>query len=382
MSSATRITGAVTEAFVARSEAPADELGRRALLAALADSGLELGDVDLFVVGSRFEHPSIGQRILSPLAPTGATVINTENACASGSVGIQIADAYLRAGMARAVAVVGVERPSDLGSGAIPLPPSDRLGRAGVTHPVRYALDADEYCSTTGTDPRALAWVSVKNRAHAATNPAARFQEAVTLEEVLGSPMISTPLTRLQCCANADGAAALVLERSRRAGGSGSAVKLRAVATGSGRRIDRPLEASITARLAEQAYEASGVGPRDVDVAEVYDAFSIVEVRSLEALQLADPGTAASRIAAGELRLDAEAAQGGCLVVNPGGGLLGRGHPLGASGVAQVVEVVDQLRGRAGARQVPGARLGLVHTLGGNLRELEANAGAVMVLEG
>src|SRR5690606_26260789 len=103
--------------------------------------------------------------------------------------------------------------------------------------------------STTGTDPRALAWVSVKNRAHAATNPAARFQEAVTLEEVLGSPMISTPLTRLQCCANADGAAALVLERSRRAGGSGSAVKLRAVATGSGRRIDRPLEASITARL-------------------------------------------------------------------------------------------------------------------------------------
>jgi acetyl-CoA acetyltransferase len=135
------------------------------------------------------------------------------------------------------------------------------------------------------------------------------------------------------------------------------------------------VERSITTRLAGRAYEAAGVGPDDVDVAEVYDAFTILEVLNTEGLGLAPTGTAAERIAAGAFALGTDQ-----VVTNPGGGLLGRGHPLGATGVAQIAEITTQLQGRGGDRQVPDASIGLVHTLGGNLREIESNAGAVMIL--
>jgi acetyl-CoA acetyltransferase len=277
--------------------------------------------------------------------------------------------------MAKAVAVVGLECASVLGN-AVPLPSWDRLGRVGVSHPARYALDASAYCASAGCPPEALAAVAVKNRRHAATNPAARFRVPVSVEEVLASPEVARPLTRLQCCANADGAAALVVTTRDRASSDGPPpVRVASVATGSGIRNDRPVPHSITERLALRAYEDAGVGPDDIDVAQVYDAFTITEVLSTEALGFAEPGTAAARIAEG-----AFAAGNGGLVTNPDGGLLGRGHPLGATGVAQMVEIVTQLRGRAGQRQVEGAAVGLVHTLGGNVREIEANAGAVVVL--
>lgn len=369
------IAGVGLEPFRARSDDPVDVLGRRALLAALADAGVAFDDVGLFAFGSRFAHPGVGQRVVVPLGPTGVTVINTENACASGSVALEIATAYVRAGMAEVAVAVGVERASELGS-SVPLPEWDRLGRAGVSHPVRYALEASQYCAATGTEPEALAAVAVKNRAHAFRNPAARFRTAVTLKEVLASPPVAEPLTRLQCCANADGAAAVVVTTDARARGlPAEPVRLLALATGSGLRGDHVPDPPITARLAERAYAAAGLTPDDVDVAEVYDAFTILEVLGLEALGFAAPGTAAKRVAAGEFALG-----GPGPVVNPGGGLLGRGHPLGATGLAQVVEVVEQLRGRAGQRQVGGARVGLVQTLGGNVRDLEANAAAVAIL--
>ncbi|HEV7687343.1 MAG TPA: thiolase family protein [Acidimicrobiia bacterium] len=370
------VAGVGLEPFVGRSDDPVDVLGRRALLAALADAGIDLEEVGLFAFGSRFAHPGVGQRVLVPLGPTGATVINTENACASGSVALEIATAYVRAGMAEVAVAVGVERASELGS-SVPLPEWDRLGRAGISHPVRYALEASRYCAAAGTEPEALAAVAVKNRAHAVHNPAARFRTAVTLEEVLASPPVAEPFTRLQCCANADGAAAVVVTTPERARTLDAAepVRLLALAVGSGQRADRVPDPPITARLAARAFAEAGLSPDDIDVAEVYDAFTVLEVLGLEALGFAAPGTAAKRVAAGEFALGA-----GGLVVNPGGGLLGRGHPLGATGLAQFVEIVDQLRGRAGDRQVNGARVGLVQTLGGNVRDLEANAAAVAVL--
>jgi len=370
------IAGTGIEPFLARHDAPADELARRALLRAVEDAGVALGDVGLWVFGSRFEHPGIGQRALFPLGATGATIVNTENACASGTLGLEIAAAYVASGAVAVAVVVGVERLSDVGS-SIPLPDWDALGRAGVTHPAKYALDANRYLTEHDVDPTALAAVTVKNRSHAARNPSSRFDAAVTRDEVLRSPMVADPLTRLQCCANADGAAAVVVTRADDPVAAGRGVRVLAIETGSGARVDRPVQQPITQRLGDRAFATAGLRRDDVAVAEVYDAFTILEVLGIEALGFAEPGTAADRVEAGDFDLGTSG-----LVVNPGGGLLGRGHPLGASGVAQVIEIADQLRDRAGARQVPRARYGLVHTLGGNLRAIESNAGAVVLLGG
>jgi acetyl-CoA acetyltransferase len=370
------IAGTGIEPFLARHDAPADELARRALLRAVDDAGVALGDVGLWVFGSRFEHPGIGQRALFPLGATGATIVNTENACASGTLGLEIAAAYVASGAVAVAVVVGVERLSDVGS-SIPLPDWDALGRAGVTHPAKYALDANRYLTEHDVDPTALAAVTVKNRSHAARNPSSRFDAAVTRDEVLRSPMVADPLTRLQCCANADGAAAVVVTRADDPVAAGRGVRVLAIETGSGARVDRPVQQPITRRLGDRAFATAGLRRDDVAVAEVYDAFTILEVLGIEALGFAEPGTAADRVDAGDFDLGTPG-----LVVNPGGGLLGRGHPLGASGVAQVIEIADQLRDRAGARQVPRARYGLVHTLGGNLRAIESNAGAVVLLGG
>jgi acetyl-CoA acetyltransferase len=370
------IAGVGVEPFVGRSDRTVEELSRAALARALTDAGLDVDDVDLFVFGSRFEHPSLGQRTLLPVCATGRTILNTENACASGTSALEIATAYVGAGMANVAVAVGAEHPSDLGS-SIPLPAFDRLARVGITHPVRYALEAVKYCAGYGVDSDALAGVTVKNRTHAAKNPIARFQQPVTTEEVLGSPVIAAPFTRLHCCANADGAAAVVvttepLARDR----SAEPIRIRALISGSGDRYDRAIERPMVQRLAQAAYEEAGIGPEDVDVAEVYDAFVILEVLNTERLGFAAPGTAATGIAAGEFTLGSARRT----VTNSGGGLLGRGHPLGATGLAQVAEIVDQLRGRADGRQVDGASIGVVQTMGGNVRDLEANAGAVMVL--
>ncbi|MDQ1490441.1 MAG: hypothetical protein QOJ23_2955 [Actinomycetota bacterium] len=372
----TVIAGVGVEPFVGRSDRGADALGRAALARALADARVDLDDVDLFVFGSRFEHPALGQRVLLPLGATGPTILNTENACASGTSALEIAAAYIRAGMATIAVAVGVEHPSDLGS-SIPLPQWDKLARVGISHPVRYALEAAKYCAEHGVDPASLAGVTVKNRTHAAKNPAARFQAPVTLEEVLASPVVAEPLHRLQCCANADGAAAAVITTAEVARSRGAEpVRIRALVSGSGARYDRHIELPTVQRLARAAFEEAGIGPADVDVAEVYDAFVILEVLNTERLGFAAPGTAATRIAAGDFTLGSATGP----VTNPGGGLLGRGHPLGATGLAQVAEIADQLRGRADGRQVEGASVGLVQTMGGNVRDLEFNAGAVMVL--
>ncbi|MDT7612454.1 MAG: hypothetical protein QOG96_6957 [Pseudonocardiales bacterium] len=368
------IVGVGVTRFAKESAEPADVLGARALRLALAHAEVDLDDVDLLVGASRFEHPAIGQRILRRLGATGLSVVNTENACVSGISGLQIALAHVGSGMSRLAAVVGVDRPSSLGQRSIPLPEADPYGRVGLTHPARYALEASLYCYRYGVDPTMLAGVAVKNRAHAVHNPKARFATPVSFSEVVDAPVIAAPLTRLQCCGNADGAAAVLVAPSSGQVRPG-AVQVRALVTQSGHLNERPHSQSLTRRVAELAYEAAGISPGDLDVAEVYDAFSILEVLSTEQLGLAEEGSAAHRIAGGEFRLGA-----GRVTTNPSGGLLGRGHPLGATGLAQIAEIVEQLRGRCGPRQVDGARLGLVHTIGGNLRDLEANAAAVAVL--
>jgi len=218
-----------------------------------------------------------------------------------------------------------------------------------------------------GTSPETFAKISVKARAHAANNPYAVFRDPITLEEVLGSPKVWGPLTRLQCCPPTCGAAAAVVcssEFAARHGLDGSVViKAQAMATDfpstfGDNDMRKVIGYDMTVAAAQQVYEAAGVGPEDIPVVELHDCFSTNESVTYEALGLTPEGTAEKFV------LDEDNTYGGRVVTNPSGGLLSKGHPLGATGLAQCAELVWQLRGQANARQVEGARLGLQHNLG------------------
>jgi acetyl-CoA acyltransferase len=235
------------------------------------------------------------------------------------------------------------------GSGSMP----SVFAECGIVHSGKY-----------GTTMEQFAKIAVKNRKHGALNPKAKYQTEASLEEVLASELIAWPLTKLMCSANVDGAAALVIvsEKKAKQMGMDRAVKI----AGSGLASD-PWEAnnpelfdpnSVTRLAAKQAYNMAGLGPEDLDIVELHDCFATAEMLHYENLGLCAEGEAARMIEDGEVVL------GGRLPVNVSGGLIAKGHPIGATGVANIVEIVEHLRGEAGKRQVEGARIGLAHVLG------------------
>jgi acetyl-CoA acetyltransferase len=213
-----------------------------------------------------------------------------------------------------------------------------------------------------GTTPQQLAQVAVKNRRHGNLNPFAQFREPITVEEVLNSPIIVEPFTRLQCCPNADGAAAAVVCSTSMAKKLSRAVNVEAaiLCTGSYENPQDLTHWETDYRACRLAYEKAGIGPKDLDVVECHDAFTISEILHYEALGLCPKGEGGKLVERGETAL------GGRIPVNVSGGLLSRGHPVGATGVAQIIEIVTQLRNEAGARQVEGAKVGLAHCMGGD----------------
>ncbi|GEL23151.1 thiolase [Pseudonocardia sulfidoxydans NBRC 16205] len=277
-----------------------------------------------------------------------APVVNVDAACASSSVALSLAVAAVRADQWDEVLVVGFEK---MGRGMLrSARPHDPFGdRLGIeAQPVQYALKASWYLDRYDVKPADLAAVAVKSRAHGLLNPNAHIQQHVTLADVLGSPVVADPLTRFQCSPTSDGAAALVVRRARpRAHGAQVRVRSCRVENQLGAQDpDAGLGDATTARLATAAYAEAGIGADDVDVAQVHDAFTPGEVLRTEALGLCPEGEGARWAAAGRT------AGTGDMPVNTDGGLLSRGHPLGATGAAQIVELVLQLTGRAGARQV------------------------------
>jgi acetyl-CoA C-acetyltransferase len=236
-------------------------------------------------------------------------------------------------------------------------------------------MAAARYMDVHGVTAEQLASVSVKNHAHGTGNKRAQHGRNVTCEEVLASKMIADPLTLLQCCAITDAAAAAVVGNRKR-NSRDIAVLSSAFATGGlwNHETDHAWGYQLARDTALQAYERSGVGPEEVDLIELHDAFTIGEIVTSEALGLAPEGEGASLVTDGHSWI------GGRQPINPSGGLLSRGHPLGATGIAQVVEVVWQLRGDATGRQVEGARTGLVETLGGGASGLDGNACVVSIL--
>jgi len=345
-----------------------ESLAADAALQALDDAGVSIHDMQaLFSSNVMQAAAMVGQRILREIGQTGIPVVNCSNACASGGTAFRDAYAAIRAGLHDLVLVVGVEKMSGAGllSGG---DGGDGISTEGLlgsnTMPAVFAEAGQEHARRYGTSFEQFAKVSVKNHHHATMNPKAMYQKETPLEVVMGAEMIAYPNTKLMCSVNVDGAAAAVLASASRARqlGLGRAVRVRASVLTSDPYTDRNLTmpdfSTCTRLAAEQAYEMAAVGPDDLDLIELHDCFATAEILHYENLGLCKEGEAGRLIDAGETAL------GGRIPVNVSGGLLSKGHPAGATGVANLCEIATQLRGEAGARQVPEARLGLTHVVG------------------
>ena len=359
----------------------ADLLAARAMRELLA-TGVDPAWIEEAYFGSAKGGGLIGQRSLryAGLAH-GIPVFNVENACASSAVAFHQAYRAINSGEISCALVVGVDRLSSLGKGALPVQDTEWDGRSGVTNPVVYALRAQRYMHEMGATVEDLARVSVKSRQFASQNPLAQMTAPVTVEEVLASKPVADPLTLFQCSPKSDGAAAVVLVSAQFADShdlDGPVVRASVVKSGefslAERDITRP---DITLRAAQEAFERSGTGPDDLDVVELHDAFSIAELLYTEELGLCEEGSAPEYLKSGA---SSSLAPGGGAVVNPSGGLMGRGHPIGATGVAQIIECHSQLTGRAGPRQRSEARSALAHVTGGGASGFDNGACAVTVL--
>jgi acetyl-CoA acetyltransferase len=290
-------------------------------------------------------------------------VVNIENACTSGSSALYLARLAIQAGEVEVALVIGAEKMCVPAMGLVDSGTTELDTQLGLVTPASFALRAVRHMHEYGTTARQLAQVSVKSRRHAALNPLAMFREPESIESVLGSPMIADPLTRSQCCPIADGAAAVLLASDRFAAQFARAIPIRGLVLTSGRYGSRPDLARWETDVvtSQAAYEMAGIGPRDIDVAECHDAFTIAEILHYESLGLCAPGEGGAFVESGASAL------GGSCPVNVSGGLLSRGHPVAATGLAQVHELVQQLRHEAGARQVENCKTGLAHCMGGDL---------------
>jgi len=362
-----------------RTAPPILDMAEGAIRAALADAGLDFAAVQQAYAGYVYGDSTMGQAAIYRVGATGIPIVNVNNNCSTGSTALWLARQAVESGEVDCVLAVGFEQ---MQRGAIQSHWTDRPSpfdifqeaadaAQGVNPGVPIAAQwfggaGAQYAQRWGVESATFAAVSVKSRLHAVGNPYAVFREPVTVEQVLASDHVFGPLTRLQCCPPTCGAAAAILcsDEFARANGIDAAVRIRAQAmtTDTAASFDGDLidlvGYDMSAAAARQVYEKSGVDPLDLRVVELHDCFTANEILSYEALGLTAQGTAAQFIA------DGDNTYGGRVVTNPSGGLLSKGHPLGASGLAQCAELVWQLRGRSGARQVDDVSLALQHNIG------------------
>jgi sterol carrier protein 2 len=359
---------------------PYHQLGARAARAALDDARVDYQSVEQVYAGYVYGDSCSGQAAAYHLGLTGVPVINVNNNCSTGSTALFLARQAVASGAAECVLAMGFEQ---MQRGAIVAQWSDRPDPSQRLIDTMQADQGDApgvpvaaqlfggagrmHMQLYGTRAETFARISVKARQHAAHNPNALFRDPVTLDEVMGSPAVFAPLTRLQCCPPTCGGAAAVVcseDFARRHGLDMRVwIAAQAMTTDGNSSFDEKdmrklVGYDMARRAAHQVYEAAGVGPEDIPVVELHDCFTANELITYEALGLAPEGGAEKFI------LDGDNTYGGRVVTNPSGGLLSKGHPLGATGLAQCAELVWQLREQAGARQVSGARLALQHNLG------------------
>ncbi|MFJ8055917.1 lipid-transfer protein [Streptomyces sp. NPDC096142] len=364
------------------------DMVREAGNTALADAGISYTDVEQVPVGYCFQPSTAGQRAAYELGLTGIPVYNVNNNCATGSTALMLARQLVEGGAADCVLALGFEKMKrgSLGGGAdggdfATSPVARHYGVMAARHGFEatpptaqiFGDAAREHMERHGTTEAQLAAVAAKNHRHSAHNPYAQFRDVYDVDDILAARTVHRPLTKLQCSPTSDGAAAAVVVSERFAAerglgaapGSGPLVEIAAQAMttdteesfASGSCID-VVGQPMSRAAARQVYERSGLGIEDVDVVELHDCFSVNELLTYEALGMCAPGESGKLVESGATTY------GGRWVVNPSGGLISKGHPLGATGIAQVAELVWQLRGTAGERQVPGAEVGLAHNIG------------------
>lgn len=370
--------------FARYDDADLIDLGSEAALTALSDADVTIHDMDILAVGSLFQASSgVGQRLQKQIGQTGIPVYNVSNACATGATAVRTVVMSIKAGEARMGMAVGVEQMGKMGllGGAGKkekrvFEPSGRYGAVtGVdgylgteTMPGVFAQAGMEYAyehDNVGFEQ--FARVAYKNHLHSTLNPLAQYRKKFSLTEISEAPMMSYPNTLLMCCPTGDGAAAVVLVSGERLAGLPAATRRRAVKLSASVLTSDPWVESgqvqpdvntLTRNAASQAYEAAGVDPADLDLVELHDCFATAELIHYDNLGLCEPGGAGDFIDSGAPFRD------GSTPVNVSGGLISKGHPIGATGVANLYELATQLRAEAGERQISGARVGLAHVIG------------------
>ena len=347
--------------------------------AALVEAGVTREQIQEAFCGSAASGSMAGQRVLKRLGMTGMPITNVEGACSSGAIALRLAVMGIAAGFYDYALAFGVDQLNLVGR-----PPGLIHGTEdwdfayGLIMPGLYAMRARRYMHEYGVTETQLAKIAVKSKRYGAKNPYAHFQEEVTLEQVMASRIVADPLRMLHCCPRSDGAAAVVLCASELANRhSSKPVRIIASSQHSGKYMpgfrDMTMPES-SLRTAKEIYEQSGLGPEDIDLVEVHDAFTINELLYSDALGFSRPGEAVRLLEDGDFEVD------GKIPMNVSGGLVSRGHPIGPTGIAQVVEVTHQLQGRAGARQVEGARIGMTHVTGGGVAGLDHGACTMHIL--
>jgi len=358
--------------FGRRSDATVQELAFEAFRAAIEDAGIDRQVIDASVIGAVPEYHkqrSVAGVVQEYLGLNPKPTWLTEVACASGSAAIRTAWMAIQSGLHRVVAVIGCQKMTELSTAEI-LALMGRVGEVqwesvfGTTFPSYYAMFANRHMHEFGTTREQLLEVAIKNHHYGAMNPNALFRKEITMEKALASEPVASPFCVYDCCANADGAACVILADEERAAEHGDRVVwLDGVgcATASMSVLRRPHLVGLPSAqdAASQAYDMAGVGAADVDVAEVHDCFTIAEIMAYEDLGFCARGEG------GRFIEERRSYIGGDVAVNVDGGLKAKGHPIGATGVSMAYEIVTQLRGDAGDRQVPDAAVGLTHNVGG-----------------
>jgi acetyl-CoA acyltransferase len=362
------------------------DLASEAALGALDDASATIHDIEVMAVGSQFETLlALAQRVQKQIGQTGIPAFNCTNACATGATALRTVHLAIKAGEADMGLAIGAEQMGKgglLGSAAQPraekrvFQPSGRFGSVLPTEgilgtglmPGVFAQAGMEYAKDhDGVGFEQFAKIAEKNHAHSTLNPLAQYQKAYSLEEIMNSEMMAYPNTKLMCCPTGDGAAAAVLVSDRKLNALDPDVRRRAVKISAAVMTtdpwveggqEQPDVNTLTRNAANKAYEMAGVGPQDLDLVELHDCFATAELLHYDNLGLCEPGGAGAFIDSGAPWRD------GQIPVNVSGGLISKGHPIGATGIANIYEIVTHLRGEAGDRQIEGAKVGLAHVIG------------------
>jgi len=358
-----------------------EKMAVSAARSALSEANATPQNIDALYLGTVLGGSVAGQRVAAQLGMSGQPVTNLENACSSGATAVRDAWVAVSSGLHDVVLVVGAEKMTDRISGGILADPSDLDAATGLIMAANHAMSARRYMHDHGATRAQIAAVAVKNHAHSVHNPFAQYQHAISLAQVLEARTIADPLGLLDCSPISDGAAALVVANTAglaRLGVDRNHPRILGCGLVSGTLHDgtRSInDEDISRRGGEAAWNMTGIDPSDVDFVEMHDCFTIAEIVRMEGLGLIPRGEG------GRWAEQGLTALGGKLPVNPSGGLLSRGHPVGATGVAQACELTWQLRGQAGDRQVTGARTGLAYCKGGTVAGTDGASVTTLVMQ-